>query len=92
MRPSDVSKAFLAVCRKLKLPRGTTFHSLRHTHASWLLASGCDIKTLSERLGHASVATTLNIYSHLMPGRDETAALAFAEVASSLEATNDRTV
>ena len=92
MRPSDVSKAFLSACRKLELPRGTTFHSLRHTHASWLLADGCDIKTLSERLGHASVSTTLNIYSHLMPGRDEAAAQAFAETASRLEAANDRTV
>lgn len=92
MRPSVVSKAFLTVCRKLHMPRGTTFHSLRHTHASWLISDGCDIKTISERLGHASVSTTLNIYSHLMPGRDEAAAQTFYETASRLERSNDRTV
>ena len=92
MRPSHVSKAFLTVCRKLNLPRGTTFHSLRHTHASWLIAEGCDLKTIAERFGHASVTTTLNIYGHLLPGRDELAARAFAEAASRLERSNDRTV
>ncbi len=92
MRPSHVSKAFLTVCRKLSLPRGTTFHSLRHTHASWLIAEGCDLKTIAERFGHASVTTTLNIYGHLLPGRDELAARAFAKAASRLEISNDRTV
>ena len=58
-----------------------TFHSLRHTHASWCLAHGVDLKTLSERLGHADEATTLRIYAHVMPGRDAAAARAFEEAA-----------
>jgi integrase len=36
------------------LPR---FHDLRHSHASWLLAGGADLKVVKERLGHASIMT-----------------------------------
>lgn len=43
-----------------------TFHDLRHTHASLLLCKGIDIKTISERLGHSNIGTTMNIYTHVM--------------------------
>ena len=77
MRPTTVSRAFGRIRDECGLPRGVTFHSLRHTHASWLIANGCDLKTLSERMGHADEATTLRIYGHLMPGRDAVAAQLF---------------
>lgn len=77
MRPSAVAAGFREIRRAAGLPEGVTFHSLRHTHASWLVAQGCDLKTLSERMGHASEATTLRIYAHLMPGRDQAAAELF---------------
>ena len=41
-----------------------TFHDLRHTHASALIAQGWDIAEVSARLGHSSVATTMRIYAH----------------------------
>jgi integrase len=41
-----------------------TFHSLRHTHASALIAQGWDIQEVSARLGHSSIATTQRIYIH----------------------------
>lgn len=47
------------------------FHDLRHTFASLLLHKRLDIKLISTMLGHASVAITLDRYSHLMPGSDE---------------------
>lgn len=77
MRPSTVSEAFSALRDRLGLPRRLTFHGLRHTHATWCLMNGVDLKTLSERLGHADEATTLRIYAHVLPGRDAMAASAF---------------
>lgn len=41
-----------------------TFHSLRHTHGSALIAAGWDIEEVSSRLGHADVATTMRVYVH----------------------------
>ena len=78
-RPTAISRAFGRIRESCGLPREITFHSLRHTHASWLIANGCDLKTLSERMGHADEATTLRIYGHLMPGRDAAAAQLFDE-------------
>lgn len=79
IRPTTISRAFSRIRDACGLPRAITFHSLRHTHASWLIANGCDLKTLSERMGHADEATTLRIYGHLMPGRDKAAAQLFSE-------------
>ena len=84
MRPNTVSKAFSRLRKRLGLPDGCTFHSLRHTHATWCLAEGVDLKTLSERLGHADESTTLKTYAHLMKGRDQAAAQAFESFADSL--------
>ena len=39
-------------------------HDLRHTSATILIASGCDIATVSKRLGHSDISTTLNVYTH----------------------------
>lgn len=55
-------------------------HDLRHTHASVLLASGEQVKVVSERLGHASVAITHEIYEHVMPGMQAAAAARFAAI------------
>lgn len=81
MRPTTVSAAFSRIRDSLGLPKGMTFHGLRHTHATWCLANGVDLKTLSERLGHADEATTLRIYAHVLPGRDALAARAFGDAA-----------
>lgn len=51
-------------------------HDLRHSHASYLIHLGIDPLSIKERLGHKSIETTLNIYSHLYPNRQvEIAAL-----------------
>ncbi len=51
-----------------------TLHSLRHTHASHLIAAGLDILTISRRLGHGSPGITLKVYGHLFANRDDRAA------------------
>ena len=56
-----------------------TVHGLRHAHATLLLESGVNPKVVSERLGHATIATTMDVYSHVLPGIQEAAALALDE-------------
>ena len=89
LRPNSVSRAFTNFAGKVEMPTGFVFHDLRHTHATWLLTHGVDLKTVSERLGHADEATTLRIYAHVLPGRDAYAASVFeqaaAEATASLE-------
>jgi integrase len=51
--------------------RADGFHMLRHTFASVLLAEGEDILTVARHLGHARATTTLEIYGHVMPGRED---------------------
>jgi len=46
---------------------GYNVHTLRHTHASMLFASGAEPKYIQQRLGHASINITLDTYTHLMP-------------------------
>ncbi len=53
---------------------GLRLHDLRHTHATMLVSSGLNIKAVSSRLGHASVAITLDLYSHAQREDDEKAA------------------
>ena len=48
-------------------------HSLRHTHATLLIAEGVSIPTVSRRLGHSSIATTSKIYVHAIQSADEIA-------------------
>lgn len=50
---------------------GMTFHHLRHTHATILLANGAYINEVSKRLGHANPKITLATYGHCLPGGEE---------------------
>jgi integrase len=52
-----------------------SFHSLRHTCASILIAEGLDVLSLSRRLGHGSAAITLGVYGHLFKPDDRAAAI-----------------
>jgi integrase len=82
-RPDQLSWLWRSACKSLKLPR-VSFHALRHTHASALIAAGLDIVVISRRLGHGSPNVTLGTYGHLFK-RDDKAA------ASAIEAAMTRT-
>jgi integrase len=77
--PGAVSKAWERTMSSIGMPE-ITLHSLRHTHASMLIASGMDVLTISKRLGHSSPAITLGVYGHLIHGSDERAAAIMTEV------------
>ncbi|MBR3325905.1 MAG: site-specific integrase [Atopobiaceae bacterium] len=55
---------------------GLRFHDLRHSHATILIASGVDVKTVQTRLGHSSAEVTMSIYAHAIPQSDSMAAAA----------------
>ena len=63
LEPVSLRKYYYRVLRKAGISR-VSFHTLRHTFASNCIRLGCDYKTVSELLGHASVNITLNIYVH----------------------------
>ena len=64
------------------LPEDVTLHSLRHTFASNLIASGCDVVTVQRALGHAQPSITLNVYSHLWPSAEDKTRAATADFMS----------
>ena len=49
-------------------PPAVTFHGLRHSAASLLIAAGCDARTVQELLGHSDVRLTLAVYQHVFKG------------------------
>ena len=53
---------------------GFNLYSLRHTHATLLLANGENAKVASERLGHSTIVLTLDTYSHVLPDMQQQAA------------------
>jgi integrase len=77
--PDRFSKDFQRHASAAGLP-AIRLHDLRPTHASLLLASGVNPRVASERLGHHSVAFTLDVYSHVVPGMQSAAAERIAEM------------
>jgi len=72
-RPSTTSGRFRTVVGEAGL-RGVRFHDLRHTHATLLLKAGTPPHVVSQRLGHSTVAFTLQVYAHVLPGQQRQAA------------------
>lgn len=72
MHPDSLTDWTNKFVKKNKLPHFSPY-SLRHTHASILIANGVNIPTVSRRLGHSSVATTTKVYLHAIQSADEIA-------------------
>ena len=78
LNPMTVTRAFQSFAKRLGL-EGAKPHDLRHFHASVMLQNGQSLLLVSKRLGDASIATTGDIYGHLLPGWQKEAANAFAK-------------
>ena len=76
IHPDLISQTFERLLAKIDLPR-IRLHDLRHTHATILLQQGINPKVVSERLGHASVSFTMDVYQHVLPGMQAQAAAPF---------------
>jgi hypothetical protein len=60
--------------RQAGLPTITRPHDLRHAHATHVMAQRADLRTISDRLGHASAGFTLDVYGQALRGRRRQAA------------------
>jgi integrase len=67
-RHNVMTRSFKPLLEKAGLPRSTRFHDLRHTVASLLFSQGTHPKYVQELLGHSTIAVTLDVYSHMIPG------------------------
>jgi integrase len=67
---ANVRKAWLRACKRAGVPQ-VRLYDTRHTSATLLLLAGVPLKIVSERLGHASINHTADIYSHVSPEMDE---------------------
>jgi integrase len=75
LKPNSISATVSALFKRLKIPKpkGAALHLLRHSHGSHMLANGVPLPVVSQRLGHSSVRTTADIYSHAIHGQDDEA-------------------
>ena len=67
-RHNLMNRSFKPLLQKAGLPQSTRFHDLRHTAASLLFSQGTHPKLVQEALGHSTIAVTLDVYSHMIPG------------------------
>jgi integrase len=91
LQPQSLTHEFPRFLARLKgFPR-VSFHDLRHSHATQLLLAGVHPKIAQERLGHSTISTTLDLYSHVTPTMQEDAASRLdAEFRGAIKAVADR--
>jgi integrase len=88
--PRNLSSAFIKFIKASGLRR-VRLHDLRHSHATHLLMANVHPKIVQERLGHANIATTMDLYTHVMPGmQDEAVSRIDATLRVALDKRRDR--
>ena len=83
LRPYIVSDAFKRAVEAASVGP-CRFHDLRHTAATLALADGVPAKIVSDRLGHASSAFTMDTYGHVVPEMQEEAAAVVDEILAAV--------
>jgi integrase len=79
LRPDSVSRRFSQLAGAAGVP-AIRVHDLRHTYATIALSAGTHPKVVAERLGHSTIAITLDTYSHVLPGLEEETASRLAQL------------
>ena len=77
LHPDTITALFHKHCRAAGLPR-IRLHDVRHSYTTAALLAGVPAKVISERLGHATAAFTMQTYAHVIPGMDQDAAVSVA--------------
>jgi integrase len=88
---SNVLHHFQRILKSAKLQK-MRFYDLRHTHASLLIAAGVHPKKIAERLGHASIKLTMDLYGHLFEGSDRESAERMQRIFGGLSPSPERSV
>ena len=83
LRPDSISQWWSRFIDKTKIKK-ISFHDLRHSSATLLINEGVHAKVISERLGHADISTTMNIYVHVLAEADQAAASSFDDLFKKL--------
>ena len=83
VHPDYFSQTFDRTVKRLGLPK-IRLHDLRHTHATLGLKAGVPIKVMSDRLGHATTAFTMDVYTHAIPAVEHEAAEQIADLVFGL--------
>jgi len=84
IHPDTITGWFSKFIKRNNLP-AIHLHSLRHTNATLLIASGADLRTVSKRLGHSNMTTTSNIYTHAIKTADERAAELLGDILNPIK-------
>jgi integrase len=85
VNPNNVSRGFQRLVVEAGL-KSIRVHDLRHSAATMLLRAGIPAKIVSERLGHAGIGITLDLYSHVTPDMQDAAAEAVSSIIDSASA------
>ena len=91
MSPYNLQTVWDELRGEVDLPR-IRFHDLRHTYATFAIARGADVATLSERLGHADSSITLKVYTHVLDEQKRRLNLSMSDLLGDAEknaASND---
>ncbi len=91
VHPEAARHSFRRIVDNSGVPR-IRFHDLRHTHGSLLIKEGVPVKVVSERLGHAHIAHTIQTYQHLLPGMQADAAQTYERLAKLAPPADSETV
>ena len=84
IKPSNIARAFRNILKFSALPH-ICLHELRHTHATLALQAGVPITDISKQLGHASISTTLDFYSHASNESSENVVKGFSKIVDNIE-------
>ena len=71
--PDAITRILARIAAAAGVPR-LTVHELRHTHTTWLVLAGVPLPVVSQRIGHARVSTTMDLYAHLLKDSQDMAA------------------
>jgi integrase len=82
--PNTITHTWIKLVRRCGLP-GIRLHDCRHTYATQLMSQNVHPSIVANQLGHASVRTTLDSYSHVSPAMQATAAMKFDDIVMGAE-------